>query len=95
MRTIVRVIFVTVLACGSGCTTPPDWIDWTLVKSPVNHDNVGLLRSRPPGVTSPGAGHRGRVLLTFPSGPAGPRCRGGALATRSPDPPVAGGTAGS
>jgi hypothetical protein len=31
MKTIARVILVAALASGSGCATPPDWIQRTLV----------------------------------------------------------------
>src|SRR6267142_6478380 len=31
MRTIACVMLVAALACGSGCATPPDWIERTLV----------------------------------------------------------------
>ena len=31
MKTIARVILVAALASGSGCATPPDWIERTLV----------------------------------------------------------------
>lgn len=43
MRTIVRVIFVTVLACGSGCTTPADWIERTLVTVDVSGTWSGTI----------------------------------------------------
>jgi hypothetical protein len=35
-KTIARVLLAAVLACGAGCTTPPDWIERTLVTVDVS-----------------------------------------------------------
>jgi hypothetical protein len=42
MKTVVRVILVALLVCGSGCTTPPDWIERTLVTVDVTGTWYGV-----------------------------------------------------
>jgi hypothetical protein len=46
METIARVLLVAMLACGAGCTTPPDWIQRTLVTVDVTGHWHGVTLAR-------------------------------------------------
>jgi hypothetical protein len=50
MKTIARVILVAALASGSGCATPPDWIERTL----VTVDVTGTWQGASPVKVGPG-----------------------------------------
>jgi hypothetical protein len=66
MKTIARVLLVAALASGSGCATPPDWIQRTL----VTVDVTGHWH----GVTLAGSGTKPEVWLDLQQ--EGPKVKG-------------------